>query len=67
LALEDVAVVVQGVGSEVALIPAAGVSQAHAVLVDESDAALFYVVVEGDLVRLELVSPAAGGSTRPPR
>ena len=51
------AVVVQGVGSDGALIPADGVSQAHAVLVDASDAALFYVVVDGDLLRLELVSP----------
>jgi hypothetical protein len=57
-AVEDGAVVVQGVGSDGALIPAAGVSQAHAVLVDASDAVLFYVVVDGDLLRLELVSPS---------
>jgi hypothetical protein len=58
LALEDVAVVVQGVGSDVALIPAAGVTQAHAVLIDGADAAMFHVVVDGDLLSLELVSPS---------
>ena len=57
-AREDVAAVVQGVGSEVALIPADGVTQAHAVLIDAADTALFYVVVDGDLLRLELVSPS---------
>jgi hypothetical protein len=56
-ALEDVAVVVQGVGSEVALIPADGVTQAHAVLIDAADAALFHVVVGSNLLGLELVSP----------
>ena len=58
LALEDVAVVVQSVGSDGALIPAAGVTQAHPDLIDAGDAALFHVVVDGDLVRLELVSPS---------
>jgi hypothetical protein len=57
-AVEDVAAVVQGVGSDAALIPADGVTQAHAVLIDAADAAQFEVIVDGDLVRLELVSPS---------
>ena len=57
LAAEEVAAVAQGVESDVALIPADGVTQAHGVLVDEAEAALFSVFVDGDLLRLELVSP----------
>jgi hypothetical protein len=56
--VDDVEPGLQGVRSEVALVPADGVTQAHTVLIDAADTALFYVAVGGDLLRLELVSPS---------
>jgi len=56
-AQDDVTAVVQGLGLDTALIPADGVSQAHTVLVDAVDAALFLVFVDQAVLQLELVSP----------
>ena len=56
-AQDDVTAVVQSLGLDTALIPADGVDQAHTVLVNAVDAALFLVFVDQAVLQLELVSP----------
>ena len=56
-AQDDLTAVLQGLGFDTALLPPDGVTQAHAVLVDAVDAALFLVFVDRAGLRLELVSP----------
>jgi hypothetical protein len=56
-AQDDVTAVLQGLGFDTALLPADGVGQAHTVLVDAVDTALFLVIVDRAVLRLELVSP----------
>ena len=57
LVQDEIAAVVQGVTSDAAIVPPAGVTKSHAVLIDAAETALFYVFVEGNVLRLELVSP----------
>jgi hypothetical protein len=54
---DDTAAGVQAAASATALAPADGVTQSHTVLIDPVDTALFYVFVEGNVLRLELISP----------
>ena len=48
---------VRGLRSDAAIVPADGVTQTHTVFVDAGDTALFFVLADGNVLRLELVSP----------